>query len=135
MMGLSRTVSGEMLESGFADRPEHRIVVEPAGEMLKVTAGGRTVLETDAALIVREAHYSPVYYFPRGAIDPALLERTDHTTWCPFKGRAAYFSLHAGGGRLLENAVWSYEDPFERLAQIKDCIAFYPDKAAIEPVR
>jgi uncharacterized protein (DUF427 family) len=62
----------------------------------------------------------------------ALLERTDHATYCPYKGDASYFSIPLGGNRSL-NAVWSYEVPYAPVARIKDYLAFYPDRVdAIE---
>ena len=132
-MALSRTVSGEMKESGFAANPDHTIKIEPASEPLSVALGGRTILTTDKALVLREADYKPVYYFPREAVDPSLLAKTDHTSWCPFKGAASYFDILGVNGERIENAVWSYEDPFEETAPIKDYLAFYPDKATISP--
>jgi uncharacterized protein (DUF427 family) len=57
----------------------------------------------------------------------AALTRSEHTTYCPYKGDASYYSIPAGGDRSL-NAVWTYETPFEAMAQIKDYVAFYPDR-------
>lgn len=132
-MALSRTISGEMKESGFADHPDHKISLEPAGEALTVSVAGRAILTTDKALVLREGDYKPVYYFPREAIDDNLLSKTDKSTWCPFKGAASYYSLAAANGERVENVVWSYEDPFEETAAIKDYLAFYPNKATITP--
>jgi uncharacterized protein (DUF427 family) len=60
-----------------------------------------------------------------------LLERTDLETFCPFKGNASYWTLAASGQRD-ENAVWSYEDPFDQVAGLKDYVAFYPDRVQVE---
>jgi uncharacterized protein (DUF427 family) len=95
---------------------------------------GRVVADTRAALTLREAHYPPVQYIPRADVEMALLARTDHTSYCPYKGDASYFSIPAGGERAA-NAVWSYETPFDAVAVIKDHVAFYPDRVdAIETV-
>lgn len=128
-MALSRTLSGKFMESGFAAHPDHVIRIEPAANAVIVEAGGLRLAETAKALVLREAAYRPVYYFPRSEVDMNLLRRTDHSTWCPFKGAASYFSI--GDDPALENAVWSYEDPFEECAAIKDCLAFYPDRVSI----
>jgi uncharacterized protein (DUF427 family) len=56
-----------------------------------------------------------------------LLERTDHATYCPYKGDCAYFSIPAGGERAV-NAVWTYENPYEAVAQIRNHLAFYLDR-------
>jgi uncharacterized protein (DUF427 family) len=61
-----------------------------------------------------------------------LLARTDGTTYCPYKGDAAYFSIPLGGERSI-NAVWSYEAPYSAVTPIKDYLAFYPERVdAIE---
>jgi uncharacterized protein (DUF427 family) len=128
-MALSRTLSGKVMQSGFADHPDHVIRIGPAGRLVSVEAGGRSLVETAKALILREAAYRPVYYFPREEVDMSALRRSAHSTWCPFKGAASYFSI--GDAPALENAVWSYEDPFEECAAIKDCLAFYPERVSI----
>ena len=90
-----------------------------------VRAGGAVLGETTKALILQEGDYPEVIYFPRGDIAMAFLDSTDKTTHCPHKGDAHYFSV-VTKSRTLENAVWSYEDPHEAVAAIKDHLAFYP---------
>lgn len=112
--------------------PDHPITIEPNPNRLVVTVAGRIVADTRAALTLREASYPPVQYVPRADVDMALLARTDHATYCPYKGDCAYFSIPLGGKRSA-NAVWTYEDPFPAVAEIKDYLAFYPDRVeAIE---
>jgi uncharacterized protein (DUF427 family) len=73
-----------------------------------------------------------VYYLPRKDVDMAQLERTSHQTYCPYKGDAAYYSIPSGGTRSV-NAVWTYEEPHPAMAEIKEYLAFYPDRVdAIE---
>ncbi|HKD21149.1 MAG TPA: DUF427 domain-containing protein, partial [Rhizomicrobium sp.] len=71
--------------------------------------------------------YPAVQYIPRKDVDMSLLARTDHATYCPYKGDCSYYSIGAGGPRSA-NAVWSYEAPYPAVAQIKDYVAFYPDR-------
>ena len=71
--------------------------------------------------------YRPVHYIPRRDVDMSLLQRTDHETYCPYKGETSYFSIPLGGERS-KNAVWSYENPFEAVAEIREHLAFYPDR-------
>jgi uncharacterized protein (DUF427 family) len=106
--------------------PNHPIAVEPATSRVVVTVGGKRVADTRSALTLREASYPAVYYIPREDADQSLLERTDHHTYCPYKGEAAYFSITAGDRGT--NAIWTYEAPYEAVAQIKDHLAFYPDR-------
>jgi uncharacterized protein (DUF427 family) len=97
-----------------------------------VCVAGRVIADTKAALTLCEATYPPVLYIPRNDVDMALLERTDRSTYCPYKGECAYYSIPHGGKRSV-NAVWTYEDPFAAVAEIKDHLAFYPDRVeAIE---
>src|SRR5262245_53387936 len=90
--------------------PDHPITIEPSPKRVRVSFNGRVVADTARALILREASLSPVYYIPRADADMALFERTAHSTHCPYKGDAAYYSL-AVDGRASENAVWTYATP------------------------
>ena len=107
--------------------PDHPITIEPNPSRLVVLVGGRVVADSREALTLREARYPAVQYIPRKDVDMSLLQRTDHATYCPYKGDCAYYSIPAGGERST-NAVWTYETPFEAMAQIKDYVAFYPDR-------
>jgi uncharacterized protein (DUF427 family) len=112
--------------------PDHPITVTPARGRVTVIAAGRTMADTRAALILKEAAYPPVYYIPRKDVDMARLERTTHQTYCPYKGECNYYSIPLGGERSV-NAVWTYEAPYAAVAEIKDHLAFYPDRVdAIE---
>ena len=111
---------------------DHPIAVARNPARVIVRVGGRVVADTRDALSLRESTYPAVQYIPRADVDMTLLERTSHTTHCPYKGDASYYSVRAGE-RRAENAVWTYETPFESVASIKDHVAFYPDRVdAIE---
>ena len=111
---------------------DHPITIEPHPARVVVTAGGRVVADTRDALALREASYPPVFYVPREDVDLARLERTDHATYCPYKGDAAYYSIPAAGERGT-NAVWTYEAPYDAVSAIKDRLAFYRNRVdAIE---
>jgi uncharacterized protein (DUF427 family) len=107
--------------------PDHPISIEANPSRVAVTVSGKVIADTRDALILREASYPAVQYIPRRDVDMAALTRSEHTTYCPYKGDASYYSIPAGGDRSL-NAVWTYENPFEAMAQIKDYVAFYPGR-------
>ena len=112
--------------------PDHPITIERNAHRIVVVLAGRVVADTRAALTLREASYPPVQYIPLKDVDTALLERTDHATYCPYKGDCAYYSIPLGGERSV-NAVWTYEAPYAAVAEIKDHLAFYADRVdAIE---
>lgn len=109
--------------------PDHPITITRSDAHVVVRAAGQVIAETCRALELREANYPPVFYVPRADADMASLQRTDHASYCPYKGEAAYFSIRGGA----ENAVWSYEAPYAAVAEIRDHLAFYPDRVeAIE---
>jgi uncharacterized protein (DUF427 family) len=111
---------------------DHPIAVAPNSARVVVSVAGRVVADTRNALTLREAAYPAVLYIPRNDVDMSLLQRTDHGTYCPYKGDCAYYSIPIGGERSA-NAVWTYEAPFAAVAAIKDHLAFYPDRVdAIE---
>ena len=113
-----------------APGPDHPITVERNPGRVVVKAAGQVVADTRNALTLREADYPPAHYIPRQDAAMALLERTEHSTHCPYKGDAAYYSIPLGGDRLA-NAVWSYERPHEAVAAIAGYLAFYPDRVEI----
>src|SRR5438105_7600222 len=115
--------------------PDHPISVEGNASRVVVTVAGRIVADTRKALTLRQASNPPVQYIPRKDVDMTLLARTDHATYCPYKGDCAYFSIALGGERSI-NAVWTYEEPYTAVASIKGHLAFYSDRVdAIEERR
>jgi uncharacterized protein (DUF427 family) len=107
--------------------PDHPITIKANPARVVVTVGGRVIADTKEALTLREASYPAVQYVPRKDVDMTLLRRTDHATYCPYKGECAYYSIPSGGDRAA-NSVWTYESPYAAVAEIKDHLAFYPDR-------
>jgi uncharacterized protein (DUF427 family) len=118
--------------------PDHPITITPSQRRVRVTFGGRVIAESARALTLKEASYPAVQYIPRNDADMALFARTTHTTHCPYKGDASYYTLSVNG-RTVENAVWSYEEPYPAMAEIKGYLAFYPNRVdkieEVEPAR
>jgi len=111
--------------------PQHPITVEPAPGRVTVQVAGTPVADTSSALALQEANYPVVYYVPLADVRSEVLKPSDHATYCPYKGDAAYYSIPGAGGRG-SNAVWTYEEPYEAVSPIKDHLAFYPDRVEIE---
>ena len=107
--------------------PKHPITITPADRRWRVKFQGHVIADSGDALILKEASYPPVVYFPRDDVSMEFLSRTTHATHCPYKGDAAYYSLKVNG-RSAENAVWTYEKPYPAVASIKDHLAFYPNR-------
>jgi uncharacterized protein (DUF427 family) len=107
--------------------PDHPITIEPNANRVRVVFNGRVIADTRRALTLQEGTYRPVQYIPRDDVDMSALVRTTHGTHCPYKGDAAYYSIEVDG-RSAANAVWTYEVPFPAMAQIKEYLAFYPDR-------
>ena len=107
--------------------PDHPITVTSAEHTVTVHFGGRLIAKTDAALVLLESTYPPVYYLPVDAVDPDVLESSEHTTYCPFKGDASYYTLRDGDTSSM-NAVWTYLEPYDAVSQIAGHVAFYQDR-------
>ncbi|MBO0769782.1 MAG: DUF427 domain-containing protein, partial [Solirubrobacterales bacterium] len=118
--------SRQILEPG----PDHPISITKHAGHVRVSAAGQVLVDTDAALELREAGHPPVLYLPFDDADASQLERTEHHSYCPYKGEASYFSIPALGERGA-NTVWQYREPFPAMAEIKDHLAFYPDRVEI----
>ena len=110
--------------------PDHPITIAATGRPVQVTAQGEEIARSDDALTLSEASYPPVQYLPREAADMSKLKRSSHKSYCPYKGEASYFHIVVGD-QTIENAVWSYEDPYPAVAEIKGRLAFYPDRTRI----
>jgi uncharacterized protein (DUF427 family) len=107
--------------------PDHPITVTPTGQRVVVTVAGKTVADSTDALTLQESTYPAVQYIPMADVDTSLLEKTDTSTYCPYKGDASYYSIPAGGERSTD-AIWVYETPRDAVADIKDHVAFYPNR-------
>jgi uncharacterized protein (DUF427 family) len=114
---------------GWKKYPKHRITTKPAGVRVQVKFNGEVIADTRDAIALEESMsgstVAPVmYYIPRKDVKMERLARSSHETHCPFKGEASYYSLVNGP----ENAVWTYEQPYDEMTAIKELLAFYPDK-------
>jgi uncharacterized protein (DUF427 family) len=110
------------------DGPAHRILFEPHPRRIRAELEGRTVLDTIGGRLLHESNILPRLYVPLEDFDASLMERTDHTTHCPFKGDASYWSLRAGD-RVAENAIWAYEDPLPDASWLAGYASMYWDAA------
>jgi uncharacterized protein (DUF427 family) len=112
--------------------PNHKITTRPARARVQVKYAGELIADSTSALEMHEPHVGHVvapviYYLPRKDVRMERLAPSSHQTQCPFKGTASYYSVKNGP----ENAVWSYEQPYDELLAIKELVAFYPDKFEI----
>jgi uncharacterized protein (DUF427 family) len=120
--------SGESLHGKV---PGYRVDLEPCSARVVARCRGEVVADSRRTLRVRESRHTPVFYLPRDDVRLDLLDRTDHSSFCPFKGDASYWSLRVDGHEE-ENVVWSYEDPFEEVAGLKHYMAFHPGRVDLE---
>jgi uncharacterized protein (DUF427 family) len=111
--------------------PDHPITISPSQKRVRVRLGGEVIADTKEGLDLEESTYPVVHYVPRSAVAMDRLVKTDHSTHCPYKGDASYFSIVTKDGTRIENAVWSYETPFPAMKQIAGYLAFYPNKVEI----
>jgi uncharacterized protein (DUF427 family) len=109
--------------------PDYAVEITPAAKSITVTHNGNTIAKSDAVLLIQESRHDGVYYLPRDDVNMELLESTDLSTYCPFKGHASYWSLK--GVPELENFVWSYEAPYPEVDGLKDYLSFYTNKVDI----
>jgi uncharacterized protein (DUF427 family) len=118
----------------MSDRPvleptdAHPITVQPAGRHVTVRINGEIVAETDKALTLQESTYPAVQYIPSSDVVQSVLRNSDTTTYCPFKGDASYYHVVTAAGDTVEDAIWTYEQPYPAVAPIAGHVAFYPDK-------
>lgn len=107
--------------------PNHPITIEANSSRVTVEHGGHVVADTRGALTLQESTYPPAQYLPLADISPGVLEPSSRTSWCPYKGEATYFDIVVGDERIPD-AVWTYREPHEAVAEIVDHVAFYADR-------
>ena len=110
---------------------EHPITINPTGRRVVVRVNGEVVADTNDALELHESTYPAVQYVPFDDVVRDRLTRTDTSTYCPYKGEAAYYSVTTSAGDTVEDVIWFYEQPYPAVAAIAGHLAFYPDKAEI----
>ncbi|MGH3167031.1 MAG: DUF427 domain-containing protein [Trebonia sp.] len=109
----------------------HPITVSPTGSHVTVAVGGVTVAETDRALSLKEATYPAIQYIPLKDVDQTVLRRTETHSYCPYKGEASYYSVQTSGGKAETDVIWTYEQPYDAVAEIAGHVAFYPDRSEV----
>ncbi len=114
-------------ESLYHRFPDYRVDLEANPGRVLVRLAGEVLADSRRTLIVRETKHEPVVYFPKEDVCFELLERTEHESFCPFKGEACYWTIRVAG-RIEENAVWGYEAPFDEVSGLAGYVAFYPDR-------
>jgi uncharacterized protein (DUF427 family) len=107
--------------------PDHPISITAAAQHIVVSVADRVIADTRGALALREASYPVVHYIPRADVKMDLLEKTEHKTYCPYKGECSYYSIPSGGQKSV-NAIWSYEHPYPAVGEIEGFLAFYRDR-------
>jgi len=110
---------------------KHPITIEPTRRHVTVRVNGELAAETDNALTLQESTYPAVQYIPLTDVNSDLLRPTDTGTYCPYKGDASYYSVVTSAGDTVDDAIWTYEQPYEAVAEIQGHVAFYPDKAEV----
>jgi uncharacterized protein (DUF427 family) len=119
---------------GHKKWPDHKVRERHLSERVRVEVNGQEIAASKDVIAVEEDDQPVRYYFPRTDVHMEMLERSATTSECPFKGTARYYSLRADG-RRLEDAVWTYEDPYEEHRDLKDRVAFYNDKLPAIEIR
>jgi uncharacterized protein (DUF427 family) len=112
---------------GWVKKPEHRVDLHPDGKRVRVMFGGAVIADSTATLRCEETGHGPVHYIPAKDMRLDLLKKTEHTTYCPFKGTASYWTIEVDG-KSAENAIWGYEAPYDETAALARHYAFYGNR-------
>ena len=113
---------------GHAQWPKHQIRERHLPEHIVASVNGEPIADSNDVIRVEEEGHPARHYFPRGDVRMDRLQASTETTQCPFKGNAVYFSVVADG-RVLKDAAWSYEAPYDEHGDLKERIAFYTERA------
>ena len=119
-----QVLTKERPQSGYIKNPDYKLRFEPSPRRVRCSFNGETIADSTSMRLLYEPKHLPVYYFPREAVRLDLLTRTEHSTYCLWKGDASYWTIDVAG-KSLENSVWTYEDPYPEIAEIKNFVSFY----------
>jgi class 3 adenylate cyclase/uncharacterized protein (DUF427 family) len=108
---------------------DYELRFEPSRQRVRVQLDGVSLADSVRALVLHETRLRPVHYIPREDVQTALLERSPQVTHCPFKGDASHWHARVNG-RLVEDAAWSYEEPYGDAAPIRGYLSFYPERVS-----
>ena len=123
---LSRRPAAGQL-NGTIEGPAHLLWLHEVPKRVRAVVAGETVVDTVDGRLLHETRLLPTYYLPRADVRWDLLEPTDLSTHCPFKGDARYWSIRVGD-RVAENAVWGYDEPLPGAPDLAPYVAFYWDR-------
>ena len=124
-------MSPDQSRSLIHDYPDYEVVLEAHPDVARASLEGAVIAESEHSVLLRETRHAAVLYFPREDVRWDRLEATDHTSFCPFKGHASYWTVRIPG-RVEENAVWGYAKPFPEVADLANYVAFYADRIHVE---
>ena len=124
-------MSPDQSRSLIHDYPDYEVVLEAHPDVARASLEGAVIAESERSVLLRETRHEAVIYFPREDVHWDRLEATEHTSFCPFKGHASYWTVRTPG-RVEENAVWGYENPFPEVAELANYVAFYTDRIQVE---
>lgn len=116
---------------GFSKHPGYQVSIKPCRDHIRILAGNTCIAESDRPLRVEETKHHPVWYLPLADVNATYLQATEHSTYCPFKGHASYWTV-ATEEQTLENSIWGYPAPYAECESLKDCVAFYTDRLTLE---
>lgn len=124
---MAEKATGSNSGPGYARVPDYQIDIAPADKHIRLEVNGQTIVDSKNALLMREQNHKPVHYFPQSDVDMSLFQSTDHSTHCPFKGDASYWTLTVDN-RVLEDVMWGYLTPCDEVIDIAQHVAFYRDR-------
>ena len=121
-------------EKVLAKYPDYSVTMTPTEASISIFFGDIEIATSTQALVIKESMHKAVYYLPRQDVNLSLFTKTRHSTYCPFKGHASYWTLNsetADADHTGENIVWSYETPYPEVAGLKDYLSFYIDRTRL----
>ncbi len=116
---------------GFVKHPNYKMDMVPAKKRYQLLYNGEMIAQSDNVIELGESKHDTRLYFPKADIQMTLLQETDHSSYCPFKGTARYWTIRSKAGDL-ENGVWAYDNPYKESQEVEGHLSFYLEKQGFE---
>jgi uncharacterized protein (DUF427 family) len=108
----------------------HTVTTAPSTRRVRVELDGELIADSSRVLALEETGHPTRFYLPLEDVRDGVLQPSERTSHCPFKGDASYYSARVNG-EIHADVAWYYPEPIPAVAGIAGLVCFYPERVAL----